>query len=541
LLLVGCGECTWCAGRASITHEENDRKVVVEAQGFHDIGMGAIGAPHAFGIIYPEFHGSGYRMSLTVDDRPVVDVVREAAGDAPSDEELQALLDELEVRVSDAGDHVALRHRERWHVFHLLEAGTPFVLPASLVEGDLDLDAAPSAREMVLSFLADESAEHDRQELLWLALGAVPAGEPWDRAVLGPWPKSDKAAEYVTARFTRQPPPSAEWRSALDREARARLSEPPAEGEPPFLRARPMNALVALGGESLTWLDRHMLGVWSDVGAERRDEARDHLSGRARFGLSTPIGAERLDEAFWPELVRGARVVLAAMRPSARAELRYERRDGVWVVGATSNDEFFSVAADLELALLSLEVMGTEADQAHADEVVFAEWPAVDWIVFDDAVARRIAAAPDDEALRARVIDRARPAIAELADVRGVATVLFALRRPEADDLALRGLLRRLDAEHWFVMKDHLHRASPELERDAIAEATRIVEAAKPFEDATDADRARAAYAVELVFELQKDEAPCAELHALVELHRDARSFDELSLPDRCRPPTTTP
>jgi hypothetical protein len=361
--------------------------------------------------------------------------------------------------------------------------------------------------------------------------------------VLVPWPGSEKAHHYVTGRLAPDaaPPPGATWRAALDREARVVV-----EGGAGNERERAIAVLVGLGGESIAWLDARALATWSDLGAEEpaRAEARGHLAGRLRF-TRQPIGAEPPAEALNTTLVDASRRVIEARRPSLHRDLRYERRAGVWITGVTSNEEFFAADFDLDLALRAIEARGTDADRAWEDELVLAEWPATDWTSFDDALIRRIEAHPDDDALRTAVTERAARGIRDDPDVRGIVRVLFAYQRPDTDDQALRGLLAHFDTEHWFMMHDHLDRASPAFERDAVAEARRIVDAAQPFEHALERDRYRAAHAIELIVALEGDTADCAELRELDALRGRTGAHGNVTLPSRCTtpppPPTPTP
>jgi hypothetical protein len=540
---LGCGECTCFAGHAELRHEENGRTVVVTAQGFRDFGVGAIGAPHAFGILYPEFRGSGYRVHMAVDDRPVVDVARVPSEHAPSSNTLEEMLAEIEVRVSEAGDHVALHFDGRWLVFHLLGAGTPFDLPRSASEGDeLDLAAMPSAEALALAFLADEEASYDAHELFWSALDEIGGGAPWDEAVVGPWPRSERAHGWLMHRLEEGGEPfEGTARAALDAEARRVVEESEIEVQ----RRRASEALVALGGESIAWLDARAVSTWADVPADAsaRSEARIYLAGRTRYSTYVPVGTEPPVDSATEALVTAARGVAESKRPSQNAELRFVRRAGVEIVGATSTQELVASNFDLDLALHLLETRGTDADRAWANDLVLAEWPALDWTALDDALVRRITAHPDDETLRRAVEERAARAFRDLPDVRSVATVLFAFARPETDDQALRGLLAHLDQQHWFVLEDHLDRASPAFERDAVTEARRIIDAAGALDDADEPTRYRVAHAVDLVFAIEEDGAECAELEALLEIRRRTRTYTSPSLPARCAPaaPTMAP
>lgn len=529
LVVVGCGECTSCAGSAALTHEESGRTVVVDAQGFRDFGVGAIGAPHAFGILYPEFRGSGYRVTLTVDDRPVVDVARVPTDGAPSSDMLEEVLDGANVLVSADGDHVALRLGERWHVFHVLAEGTPFDLPDSVVETEeVDLASLPRAEAMALAFLADESAAHDAHPLFWTALDAQPPGPPWDEAVLDAWPRSLRAHQR-TMRSLRGAP-SDTFRTALETHARAAI-----ESTVDVERERAILALIALDGEALAWLDAHMIATWADleVALSLRTDAFEHVASRTRYHPLHPIGSEPLSDDSNPALVAAARTVLEARRPSKNRDLQYALRSGEVVTGAVSLSDLRARNADLGLALFVLEHRGGDEDQAFADEVVLAEWPATDFTMLDEAIERRIETRREDAAFRQAVLRRAELPLRDEPNVRGIARILFGFEHPDADDLALRALLAHLDRHHWHLLEEHLPRASASFRRDALAEATWIAEETDPA-TAEPTARERAAYANRLTYALLKrDDGPCEAFERVIERGRllGSARFD---LPARC-------
>jgi|GEM_PF-3061417 len=209
IALAACDiDCGWFAPDASRTRRVGGHEIEIEAQGTRHIGVEGIGAPHAFGILWPAIDGYGYHVDLRIGARPTVRVGSAGFPEdrLPTETELQRLADAVEVAFAPQGDHIAFRRAQTtgWRVLHLLPVGAPFAsndsdrLAEQVVAADaLAFDSLAPAETIALRVLA--SADERRAHAdIWAAVDAQPTGAPWDAALLAIWPTEMRAHAGLT-------------------------------------------------------------------------------------------------------------------------------------------------------------------------------------------------------------------------------------------------------------------------------------------------------------------------------------------------------
>lgn len=357
-------DCSWFAPDAERMRSVDGHAIRVEAQGTRHVGVDAIAAPHAFGVLWPVIDGYGYELSLRLDDRPEVGLGQATIGEErlPTEAELQVFADALEVGLSSDGDHLAYRRDDTtgWRVLHLLSVGIPFAsnesdaLAGSVVAADaLDFAAFPRAQVIALRMLADSSGAPR-------APGCVARGErAAGRRTLGcrvarDWPDEERAYDGLR----RCVAPGSGSTDAFRRAAIAKALD--------GLRARPghadaQSALIVASGraDAVVTLDVTLLEL-----AVRPDAARalkDRLDSRGSPAVSSVVRAGARTRAL--EILRGAGVdaqrardSMALLQAATGSDEPPELADALltlWPANAAAHDGLLSRVDDLAPAITS--------------------------------------------------------------------------------------------------------------------------------------------------------------------------------------------
>lgn len=210
LSLTACQDCTWCAPDAERVRQIGEHRVKVLAEGTRRFGVDGVGAPHAFGVLWPTIEGYGYTVHLALDDREEIELGTASFSEErmPTEAELQTLADAVEVTLSSNAEHLAYRKdaTSGWRVLHVLSHGRPFDSKHSdrfardvIAASDLDLASLPPAQSIALEILASPQ-ERARANALWRALEVMPPGPPWDEAMLAIWPEDEHTQPMMERR-----------------------------------------------------------------------------------------------------------------------------------------------------------------------------------------------------------------------------------------------------------------------------------------------------------------------------------------------------
>ncbi len=482
---------------AEVVHEEHGRRVEIRAEHRAGMGVGAVGAPHAFGILYPTWEDSGIRVTMTVDDRPGVIVGWEPNGD------VDAIGDAVGVAISENGQHVAARHGEIWRVFHLLPKGTPFDAPGSEVtESEVDFSTFRSPEDIAVGVLEDhEQGFGTDWELLLAAAEAQDPSPRLDLALLAGWPDGDAHERIVASRLEAGSVDPA-FADALFARART-FVETWTESRPRVGVSPPEEAVdrsfVRLGAERLAWLDEHRIGQWEGLEGDPDEWLSWYLSdrrqSRARFEGAPPL----------PE---------ALARRGAGAARRYLERkvtDGVVTVdrGPVSR-------ATIEW----VGVEGSDVDRKWMHDLFLASWPAGDDVVHRtmlEIAGERLGETVAD--WRTRSLASAERAL-DGDGYRRAAELLFALDAPQATkDRAFDVLFER--REHSLI-EDEASEASEGWRRQTVGRI-RALEETNP---SAFASNRRIGFALALTLD------DCEDIVALARFERETRR-----IPLACRAP----
>lgn len=494
LMAAGC-QCAMSSAEA--VHEENGRRVRIGVEHRAGIGVGAIGAPHAFGILHPTWEDSGIRIVMNVDERPAVLV-----GHAPQGE-VEAIASAVEVAVSKDGAHVAARYQGPWVVFHLLPNGTPFDAPGSQVDAEqVDFAAFGTPEDIAVALLSDPDQGHGASwELFFEAVAAQDPSPRVDRALLLGWPDGRRHREVVGQRLAH---PNAT--EALREDVFERAKDAVARYEavaPSFPLDRQaelavFGAFAKLGPERLAWLDERIVTRWEAPEELLPSRLASFMSSRLRsrgpFEGCTRMAA--------PLRARAA----AASRRWLTAGLV---RDGVLRELGRNEGTVFLVLVEW----VALE--GTPEDARWLHELLLASWPHpgslrhVHVAVLN--VVRGELGVPDPD-WRRRALEAAEAAL-ETEYLHDGLTLLLELGAPPPSlERAFDAAIERGGIVELGLVKRHHVRASEAWRRDAVR---RILAMPEPASSAPYEARHRHGNVRELGFELALAVEDCAALDAL--------------------------
>ena len=508
---IGCGETT-CSSH-EVLHEQNGRRVTISAQRRAGVGLGGVGAPHAFGIVYPTWEDGGIRIMMTIDDRPAVLVGHQDDGN------LEELAAAVEVAVSEDGLHVASRHGERWQVVHLLPKGTPFDAPGPEVTGgDVDFASFRTPEEIAIAVLEDESQGYGAPfELLLRALADQDPSPALDRALLHGWP-GDRHQSLVMGRLQHDAV-SDEFREAVFERAKEVIAAHEALDELTSDQMQNETAVIetvaVLGPERLAWIDERMVAQWEARAGAMPHRVWVYFSAR-RDGRRPFANAEPLSGPLRARVAAGGRRWLEAHHVTEGRFRPFEQLE----------------PAPWRTAIDYVADEGTDEDEVWLHDVLLASWPVEGNFrhVHDAVVAAAVGrlGTPSD-AWKDRALRAAERGI-EGEHLRDATDLLLALDAPEATiDRAFDALLDRGRHEDTAVIRSSAERASERWRRATVARA-RATEMPPPG-PGYDA-RARAAAIRELGFDLAVGLGDCEAMNELV-----ARNVQRERIPPSCAPP----
>jgi hypothetical protein len=242
LLGTACDcNCDWLTPDATRERRIGERVVEITAKGGRHVGVDGIGAPHAFGVLWPTIDGYGYTLRMKIDDRPEFELGTASfhRDRMPTEEELQALADAVEVTFSQNQDHVAYRRDATtgWRVLHLLPRGRAFdseksdTFARQVVDASaLDFSSLPSAEALGLEILRAPD-RNDRRGPFWEALAEQPTGGVWDQPLLDLWPGETRTQPLIEARVAPRSSSTPAFRAAAVSKALAGLRTNPGRAD----------------------------------------------------------------------------------------------------------------------------------------------------------------------------------------------------------------------------------------------------------------------------------------------------------------------
>jgi hypothetical protein len=312
LSLTACQDCTWFAPDAERIRQIGDHRVKVIAEGTRRFGVDGVGAPHAFGVLWPTIDGYGYTVHLSLDDREEIELgtARFSEERMPTEQELQALADAVEVALSPNAQHLAYRKdaTSGWRVLHVLSHGRPFdskhsdVFARDVVAASaLDFSELPSSQAIALAMLASPS-ERARANALWRALEVMPPGPPWDEAMLAIWPEDAHTQPMMERRARPHAGGTAAFRAKLLEKALACLVPHGAHiTEAADVISKSEDA------QALRTLDAKLLELYPQTAVDRTlaRRARETREDASRAAFRAQVRAEAVAEIQYAAANRG--------------------------------------------------------------------------------------------------------------------------------------------------------------------------------------------------------------------------------------------